>query len=169
MIGWYHSGPKLRASDLEINELFKRFIPRPVMVIIDVRHNVVGIPTDAYFAVEEIKDVCSISSMLSRKNDVLTALSGWYGDKKDLLTRTFSNRCRGGRRDWCRTSTTRHQRFNDNDSRDARQRTASIIARTQITTVRCTKISSRRCCGETTRKPPDRLSPPRRIQSITRP
>lgn len=22
MIGWYHSGPKLRASDLEINELF---------------------------------------------------------------------------------------------------------------------------------------------------
>lgn len=57
MIGWYHSGPKLRASDLEINELFKRFIPRPVMVIVDVRPHAVGIPTDAYFAVEEIKDV----------------------------------------------------------------------------------------------------------------
>lgn len=57
MIGWYHSGPKLRASDLEINEVFKRFIPRPVMVIVDVRPQVVGIPTDAYFAVEEIKDV----------------------------------------------------------------------------------------------------------------
>ncbi|KAL1661244.1 maintenance of mitochondrial structure and function-domain-containing protein [Schizophyllum commune] len=56
MIGWYHSGPKLRASDMEINELFKRFIPRPVMVIVDVRPNTVGIPTDAYFAVEEIKD-----------------------------------------------------------------------------------------------------------------
>ncbi|KAH8117399.1 Mov34-domain-containing protein [Phellopilus nigrolimitatus] len=56
MIGWYHSGPKLRASDLEINELFKRFIPRPVMVIVDVRPQTVGIPTDAYFAVEEIKD-----------------------------------------------------------------------------------------------------------------
>jgi proteasome lid subunit RPN8/RPN11 len=25
LIGWYHSGPKLRASDLEINELFKRY------------------------------------------------------------------------------------------------------------------------------------------------
>lgn len=61
MIGWYHSGPKLRASDLEINELFKRFIPRPVMVIVDVRPQTVGIPTDAYFAVEEIKDVRSIS------------------------------------------------------------------------------------------------------------
>ena len=57
MIGWYHTGPKLRAADLEINELFKRFIARPVMVIVDVRPHTVGIPTDAYFAVEEIKDV----------------------------------------------------------------------------------------------------------------
>jgi 26S proteasome regulatory subunit N8 len=56
MIGWYHTGPKLRAADLEINELFKRFITRPVMVIVDVRPHTVGIPTDAYFAVEEIKD-----------------------------------------------------------------------------------------------------------------
>ncbi|KAI0047486.1 Mov34-domain-containing protein [Auriscalpium vulgare] len=56
MIGWYHTGPKLRASDLEINELFKKFIARPVMVIVDVRPHTVGIPTDAYFAVEEIKD-----------------------------------------------------------------------------------------------------------------
>jgi 26S proteasome regulatory subunit N8 len=58
MIGWYHTGPKLRASDQEINDLFKRFIPRPVMVIVDVRPQAVGMPTDAYFAVEEIKDVC---------------------------------------------------------------------------------------------------------------
>ena len=61
MIGWYHTGPKLRASDLEINELFKRFIPKPVMVIVDVRPQTVGIPTDAYFAVEEIKDVSNPS------------------------------------------------------------------------------------------------------------
>ena len=57
MIGWYHTGPKLRASDQEINDLFKRFIAKPVMVIVDVRPNTVGIPTDAYFAAEEIKDV----------------------------------------------------------------------------------------------------------------
>ncbi|ESK91427.1 26s proteasome regulatory subunit rpn-8 [Moniliophthora roreri MCA 2997] len=56
MIGWYHSGPKLRASDQEINDLFKKYIARPVMVIVDVRPETVGIPTDAYFAVEEIKD-----------------------------------------------------------------------------------------------------------------
>ena len=57
MIGWYHTGPKLRASDQEINDLLKKFIARPVMVIVDVRPQTVGIPTDAYFAVEEIKDV----------------------------------------------------------------------------------------------------------------
>ena len=34
----------------------RRFIPRPVMVIVDPRQREVGIPTDAYFAVEEIKD-----------------------------------------------------------------------------------------------------------------
>jgi len=58
LIGWYHSGPKLRASDLEINELFKRYTPNPLLVIIDVQPKDVGVPTDAYFAVEEIKDVC---------------------------------------------------------------------------------------------------------------
>lgn len=57
LIGWYHSGPKLRASDLEINELFKKYTPNPLLVIIDVQPKEAGVPTDAYFAVEEIKDV----------------------------------------------------------------------------------------------------------------
>ncbi|KAH8712222.1 26S proteasome-like protein regulatory subunit [Phaeosphaeriaceae sp. PMI808] len=56
LIGWYHTGPKLRASDLEVNELFKRYTPNPLLVIIDVQPKEVGVPTDAYFAVEEIKD-----------------------------------------------------------------------------------------------------------------
>jgi 26S proteasome regulatory subunit N8 len=56
LVGWYHSGPKLRASDLEINELFKRYTPNPLLVIIDVQPKEVGVPTDAYFAIEEIKD-----------------------------------------------------------------------------------------------------------------
>lgn len=73
MIGWYHTGPKLRASDLEINELFKGFIARPVMVIVDVRPQTVGIPTDAYFAVEEIKDVRLRSSLrLSLSGDCIS-------------------------------------------------------------------------------------------------
>lgn len=66
LIGWYHSGPKLRASDLEINELFKRYTPNPLLVIIDVQPKEAGVPTDAYFAVEEIKDVCETVSKISR-------------------------------------------------------------------------------------------------------
>ncbi|CAG7848677.1 26S proteasome non-ATPase regulatory subunit 7 AltName: Full=26S proteasome regulatory subunit RPN8; AltName: Full=26S proteasome regulatory subunit S12; AltName: Full=Mov34 protein; AltName: Full=Proteasome subunit p40 [Serendipita indica DSM 11827] len=56
MIGWYHTGPQLRASDQEINDVFKRYIQRPVLVIVDTRQSTVGIPTEAYFSVEEIKD-----------------------------------------------------------------------------------------------------------------
>ncbi|PHH62730.1 hypothetical protein CDD81_6718 [Ophiocordyceps australis] len=56
LIGWYHTGPKLRASDLEINDLFKRYTPHPLLVIIDVQPKESGVPTDAYFAVDEIKD-----------------------------------------------------------------------------------------------------------------
>lgn len=59
LVGWYHSGPKLRASDLEINELFKKYTPNPLLVIVDVQPKEVGVPTDAYFAVDEIKDVSS--------------------------------------------------------------------------------------------------------------
>ncbi|ANB15010.1 proteasome regulatory particle lid subunit RPN8 [Sugiyamaella lignohabitans] len=56
LIGWYHSGPKLRASDLQINELFKKYTQDPLLLIVDVQPKTVGIPTDAYLAVEEIKD-----------------------------------------------------------------------------------------------------------------
>jgi len=74
MIGWYHSGPKLRASDLEINELFKRYTPNPVLVIVDVKPKDIGIPTDAYFAIEEIKDV----SMRNLLLDILCYLRDSY-------------------------------------------------------------------------------------------
>lgn len=56
MIGWYHSGPKLLSSDIEINELFKKYNPNPVLVVIDVKPNDLRLPTDAYYSVEEIHD-----------------------------------------------------------------------------------------------------------------
>ena len=66
MVGWYHTGPQLRVSDQEINDVFKRYMPRPVMVIVDTRQSTVGIPTEAYFAVEEIKDVSMGLYLLQR-------------------------------------------------------------------------------------------------------
>ncbi|KAJ2411961.1 proteasome regulatory particle subunit [Coemansia sp. RSA 2530] len=56
LVGWYHNGPKLRSSDLQINELFKKYTPNPVLVVIDVQPKAIGLPTNAYFAVEEIHD-----------------------------------------------------------------------------------------------------------------
>ena len=57
LIGWYHSGPKLRASDLKINELFKKYTQgNPLLLIVDVKQQDVGLPTDAYMAVEQVKD-----------------------------------------------------------------------------------------------------------------
>ncbi|QLQ81399.1 hypothetical protein HG537_0F01600 [Torulaspora globosa] len=57
LIGWYHSGPKLKASDLKINELFKKYaMTNPLLLIVDVKQQGVGLPTDAYVAVEQVKD-----------------------------------------------------------------------------------------------------------------
>jgi|AntRauTorckE5430_2_1112549.scaffolds.fasta_scaffold29411_2 26S proteasome regulatory subunit N8 len=30
IIGWYHTGPKLRPGDVNINEVLRRFVPDPV-------------------------------------------------------------------------------------------------------------------------------------------
>lgn len=56
LIGWYHSGPKLKSSDLKINDIFKKYTPNPTLLIVDVKQTGVGIPTDAYIAIEEIKE-----------------------------------------------------------------------------------------------------------------
>jgi hypothetical protein len=40
------------------------------MVIVEVREQAVGMHTDAYFAVEEIKDVCGKSFNSSSRNEI---------------------------------------------------------------------------------------------------
>ncbi|KAH9484559.1 26S proteasome regulatory subunit rpn-8 [Psilocybe cubensis] len=100
MIGWYHTGPKLRASDQEINDLFKRFIPRPVMVIVDVRPQAVGMPTDSYFAVEEIKDdgtetrktFLHVPSAIEAEEAEEIGVEHLLRDIKDSTTTTLSTR-----------------------------------------------------------------------------
>jgi 26S proteasome regulatory subunit N8 len=99
LIGWYHSGPKLRASDLEINELFKRYHPNPLLVIIDVQPKETGVPTDAYFAVEEIKDVCGLRGSLPspRPHHVANRVKiGRNHHIQDLCAHTVDYRGRGG-------------------------------------------------------------------------
>jgi proteasome lid subunit RPN8/RPN11 len=98
LVGWYHSGPKLRASDLEINELFKRYTPNPLLVIIDVQPKESGVPTDAYFAVEEIKDVRLIQRDLGR---IMLTYLGRNHHLQDFRAHTLDHRSGRGRGDWC--------------------------------------------------------------------
>ncbi|EGD77756.1 hypothetical protein PTSG_08845 [Salpingoeca rosetta] len=56
IVGWYHTGPKLRPSDIKIQELLTRYVAHPVMVIIDPNPTTLGLPTKAYYSVEEIHD-----------------------------------------------------------------------------------------------------------------
>jgi len=63
VIGWYSTGPKIRPADLEINELFRRYCPNPVLVIIEVQPKELGIPTKAYAAVEEASEETSETRM----------------------------------------------------------------------------------------------------------
>lgn len=100
LVGWYHTGPKLRASDLEINELFKRYTPNPLLVIIDVQPKESGVPTDAYFAVEEIKDVSrsypSISSKEDQTDPLFLLYIGWHHHFSNICPHTFDYRGRRG-------------------------------------------------------------------------
>lgn len=56
IVGWYHTGPKLHQNDIEINELVRRYCPNSVLVIIDAKPRDLGLPTEAYIAVEDIHD-----------------------------------------------------------------------------------------------------------------
>merc|ERR1711990_1035581 len=56
IVGWYHTGPKLHQNDIAINELIRRYQPNSVLVVIDAKPKTVGLPTEAYRAVEEIHD-----------------------------------------------------------------------------------------------------------------
>ncbi|KAL6541594.1 26S proteasome non-ATPase regulatory subunit 7 A [Orobanche gracilis] len=56
VVGWYSTGPKLKENDLHVHELFHGYVPTPLLVIIDVQPKELGIPSKAYYAVEEVKE-----------------------------------------------------------------------------------------------------------------
>merc|ERR1711973_208081 len=56
IVGWYHTGPKLHQNDVAINELIREYCPTSILVIIDAEPRDMGLPTEAYHAVEEVHD-----------------------------------------------------------------------------------------------------------------
>jgi 26S proteasome regulatory subunit N8 len=56
IVGWYHTGPRLHRNDISINNLMLNYNPNSVLVVIDAEPKELGLPTEAYYAVEEIHD-----------------------------------------------------------------------------------------------------------------
>merc|ERR1712088_325632 len=56
IVGWYHTGPKLHPNDIAINDLLRKYCSHSVLVIIDAKPRNIGLPTEAYKAVEEVHD-----------------------------------------------------------------------------------------------------------------
>lgn len=57
IIGWYSSGPKLKQADLDVNELFRKYVPHPILVLVDVQASQdLEFPTNAYLSIEELKE-----------------------------------------------------------------------------------------------------------------
>jgi len=56
IIGWYSTGPRIKPADLQIHEILRKHCAHPVYVVIDVKPREMGIPTEAYVALQEAKD-----------------------------------------------------------------------------------------------------------------
>ena len=64
-VGWYHTGPKMRASDLEINEIFRKYCTHmcPTLLIIDpmASEDRIGLPFDAFASIDQLSEESSTS------------------------------------------------------------------------------------------------------------
>jgi len=61
IVGWYHTGPRLKANDMAIHELIQKSMPAghdATLVVIDVSTNRQdsGLPTEAYVAVDTVRE-----------------------------------------------------------------------------------------------------------------
>lgn len=94
IVGWYHTGPKLHRNDISINELIRGYHPDSVLVIIDAKPKDLGLPTEAYIAVEEIHDVIFYFKYF--KFSVCFFFfyhrKGWKSSFKNFRTFTIRNR-----------------------------------------------------------------------------
>merc|ERR1712232_1223646 len=53
VVGWYSTGPKIKPSDLSIHELYRRYCPEPVLVVMDLQPKELDLPMEAYYSVQE--------------------------------------------------------------------------------------------------------------------
>lgn len=85
-------------QDLNIDQLVRRYTPNPVMVIIDVKPKQLGIPTEAYLAVEEIREgkqlawtFKHVTSEISATESEEVGVEHLLRDVKDMTASTLAS------------------------------------------------------------------------------
>jgi len=54
-IGWYTTGSSFKSHDIQINEVFRKYVPQPVFLVVDVEHSdELGLPTQAFITHEDV-------------------------------------------------------------------------------------------------------------------
>lgn len=56
VIGWYHTGPRLREADIDIHQLIARYCDNPLLIICEVQPKDMGLPVHAYLARDEVRE-----------------------------------------------------------------------------------------------------------------
>jgi 26S proteasome regulatory subunit N8 len=99
LVGWYSTGPKIKPGDVQIDALVRHYTPNPVMIIIDVKPKPLGIPTEAYHAVEEIKEgqqqqwtFRHVPSEIGAMESEEVGVEHLLRDVKDMTISTLANR-----------------------------------------------------------------------------
>jgi 26S proteasome regulatory subunit N8 len=54
IIGWYHSGPKMMETDVEIAKSFSRYVEDPILVIVDVKMSDANLPIQVFRLKDDI-------------------------------------------------------------------------------------------------------------------
>jgi len=54
VVGFYSTGPRIRPCDLALDALVRKYCADPVFVIVDVRRDVEGLPTQAYMSADAV-------------------------------------------------------------------------------------------------------------------
>lgn len=50
IMGWYSSGPQIKANDIQLNEILRRYNTNPVFVVCKVQEEQqIGLPTESFF------------------------------------------------------------------------------------------------------------------------
>lgn len=174
MVGWYHTGPRLRSSDIEVNEVIKRYVSRPVMTIVDVRSDAErgqgDIPTDAYFAVEEIKDVRASACVLMAISMLIVHIAtGRKRYPKDVRSRTVTHRGRGSRRNRCRAPSPRHSKSQRWNTIDAGCKPTVLPSWPRTQTTGDLRLPQGGECWTAAAESTDRVQPSGRVQSFADP